>query len=108
MPLNLKNFGNHLEILVVAIHEFAQGWMWKREAGDHFNLWLALEGQGVFEHAGKSWPFSSGSIFLLPPGLATNGFATGGLRMINFSAHIKADAKAAAMLNRLAQGAKPA
>jgi len=107
MPLTLGDWGKQIEILVVAVHENSEGWTWKRDKADHFNLWLALEGQGVFEHGGKSWPFSSGSMVLLPPDISTVGRATGGLRMINFSAHIKANAKAATMLNRLSQDAKP-
>jgi AraC-like DNA-binding protein len=108
MALNLGDWGKQTEILLVAVYEHTKGWAWSREPSDHFNLWLALEGQGVFRHAGQTWPFSAGSLFLFPPGTSTEGNTDGGLRMINFSAHIKAGGKTAAILTRLAKHAKPA
>jgi len=107
MPLNHPDWCSHVEISLVGIYEDGEGWAWKRDSADHFNLWLAIEGEGVFEHAGCSWPFSSGSMFLFPPGVCTAGRATGGLRTINFAAHIHADANAAAILNALAHDATP-
>jgi len=107
MPINLNGWSKQIEIPLIAVYEFPGETEWKREPTDHFNLWLALEGQGVFMHAGKSWPYSSGSLFLFPPDLPTYRHMTGGLRLINFTAHIKAIGKAAAMLTRLAQEAEP-
>jgi AraC-like DNA-binding protein len=108
MTLNLRESGAQVEIKLAAIYEHAAGWAWKRPMADHFNLWLALEGQGVFGDAGRTWPFAAGSVFLFPPGVCPTGRLTGGFRMINFSAHIKARGKAAAALGALAREASPA
>jgi len=107
MLVNLSNWAKQIEIPLIAIFEYSGGWEWRREPTDHFNLWLALEGQGIYAHAGKSWPFSSGSIFLFPPDMPTDGHMTSGLRLINFTAHIKATGEAAEMLTQLAQDATP-
>ena len=108
MLLSVPVWAKSIEVLQIGVYEHAAKWVWKREQADHFNLWLALEGDGVFEHEDKSWPFSSGSIFLFPPGMRPTGRATGGLRMINFSAHIRGDARAMALLASLAREASPA
>jgi AraC-like DNA-binding protein len=98
MPLTLCHSGKHAEILLVAIYEHAPGWEWQREPTDHFNLWLALEGQGILECDGRSWPFAAGTMFLFPPGMRATGHQTGGIRMINFTAHIRTDTTGAGIM----------
>ncbi|MGC1478920.1 MAG: AraC family transcriptional regulator [Chthoniobacterales bacterium] len=94
------------DVLEVAIFDHSESWAWRRGERDHFNLWLALEGEGEFDIAGRRWPFSSGSVFLFPPETRLTGRATGGVRTINFSAHIRCRAEVPG-LDELAQGGRP-
>ena len=96
------NFMEHIpreDIQSVSIFEHAEGWRWKRSAGDHFNLWLAIQGQGQFELDGKSLPFSAGTIFLFAPSTSFTASSTGSNRMINFSAHIADNGQSQSLLN---------
>ncbi len=107
MRVNLPILGLPVEIPQVAILEHAAGWSWKRDATDHHNLWLALEGEGTFEHAGTRHSFSAGSMILFPASLPTIGRSTGGLRLTNFSAHLHATGRAAEGLDRWAHAGQP-
>ena len=98
---------SQMEIPLAAIYENPPGWIWKRSPVDHFNLWMALEGQGTIDLDGESYPFAAGSIFLFPPTACPFGMTSGNLRMINFTAHIKAQGKAAGILSRIARQASP-
>jgi AraC-like DNA-binding protein len=80
-------------ILLLAVIENSADWRWKRPPSDHFNLWIPLEGTGEIVHSGKVFAFAPGTMFLFPPGLALTGCLTSGLRMVNFTAHLRRDAR---------------
>ncbi len=107
MTIEMARIGESVEIDRIAIYEHPAEWSWRREEVDHHNLWLALEGEGVFEWSGRRWLFSAGSMFLLPAGLSVVARATGGLRMTNFTAHLRASGCAAEALDRLGRGGAP-
>jgi AraC-like DNA-binding protein len=108
MILNLGNWGKHIDVLSVAIYEHGtRDWEWKPEPVEHFNLWLALEGAGTIEYQGQTSSFSAGSFFLFCPHTSIVGYSAEKLRLTNFSAHLKATGKTAALLTRLGQNARP-
>lgn len=106
MAWGLARASEGMEVMSVSIFEHEEGWVWRRDERDYFNLWFALEGEGEFEVGGCVWPFSSGSVFLFPPEARLSGRATGGLRTINFTAHIRCGGASDA-LSAMAEGGRP-
>ncbi len=96
------------DVRLVAVFEHGEDWSWRRRDADHFNLWLALEGAGELRHAGCGWPFSAGSLFLLPPDLRTDGRAGVGQRVTNFTVHVRATGAGARWLEALSARGRPA
>jgi len=105
-----ESAGNSLEdsILLIAVIENSADWRWERPPSDHFNLWIPLEGTGEILHSGKTFAFAPGSMFLFPPGLTLAGRLRSGLRMVNFTAHLKGDARLGSKpLSAIAQNGLP-
>ena len=101
-------FPHHqIEIMNVAIYENAPDWIWKRSGTDYFNLWLALEGLGTVEQRGQLSSFAPGYLRLFTPSDPIMGIGNNNLRIVNFTAHIKAHGKAEAILKKIASESSP-
>ncbi|MDP0501863.1 MAG: AraC family transcriptional regulator [Verrucomicrobiota bacterium JB022] len=79
---------DEVEIRNICVFENPPGWSWRSPGRPHLNLWIALEGEGVFSRAGEEIPFRAGSVFLLHPNEAVAGWSTGPGRVVNFTAHV--------------------
>lgn len=64
-----------------------KGWTWRTRIGDHFNLWLALDGKGTLHTAGSRHALSAGSVVVLAPGQEVEIEHDRRRPMRNFSAH---------------------
>lgn len=66
------------------------GWTWRARIGDHWNLWLGLDGTGILRLADRAHELSAGSVILLPPGQEVEVAHDRRRPMRNFSAHFTA------------------
>jgi AraC-like DNA-binding protein len=76
-----------VELRNVRIFENPTNWTWHSPARPHFNLWIALEGEGVMFRADREIPIRAGSAFLFSPREVVRGWSTGESRMVNFTTH---------------------
>lgn len=63
------------------------GWTWRKQAGSHHNLWMALEGRGVLRIGNARHELAAGSACVLPPGLEVEIEHDRRRPIRNFSAH---------------------
>ena len=63
------------------------GWTWRARIGDHWNLWLALDGTGSLRSAGRAQELIAGSVLLLAPGQEVEVVHDRRRPIRNFSAH---------------------
>ncbi len=63
------------------------GWTWRARIGDHWNLWLALDGTGTLRSAGRMQELTAGSVLLLAPGQEVEVAHDRRRPIRNFSAH---------------------
>lgn len=80
-------WGEHVDLKNVCIYENPADWQWRSPTRPHYNLWIALEGEGVFRRSGREMPLRAGSAFLLRPDEAIHAWCTGRSGIVNFTAH---------------------
>jgi len=62
-------------------------WQWKTAGDDHFNLWMALTGDGYLSCDGRTYRIRPGSFFIFSPRQNITAAHYSGPRITRFSAH---------------------
>lgn len=86
MP-SLSSLDEKILLHSARIYEGPSDWTWHTPQRSYFNLWILLEGEGVFECGQKTHPLLPGAAFLVQPEEEVRAWSTGTRRLVNFSAH---------------------
>jgi len=78
-----------IDLFDIRVFENPSNWTWRSPSRQHYNLWIALEGEGIFQRNHQSVPFRAGSLFLIHPDDSIDAASSGRAQLTNFAAHFR-------------------